>query len=187
MRAARRINEKKECEQGRSEKEVAHELRLDGETGGVRKAEGVICAPRAEESGGARQAGNIEEALQPAKSADENSRENDGFQEVGGEFFTGAQQRRDKEDGKNSEKGQPEHAGGEESASRVGGPEDREGGVQRKKSEKEEFTVGNAGERIFGIFGRGNKVYQSDRCENQKPDEREGEFEIHSGIATERK
>ncbi len=68
-------DEEVECRQGWGEEEVAHELGLDGKTGGVRKAEGLRNTTETKKAGFATDTGEVEKALDPAEEADECTKE----------------------------------------------------------------------------------------------------------------
>ena len=80
-------DEEVEGGQSRGEEEVAHELWLDGETGGVRKAERAVSAAGAEEGFAAGEAAGVEDALDEAEDADGGGREEKRGEKVGFEIL----------------------------------------------------------------------------------------------------
>lgn len=128
----------------------------------------------------------------------------------GGVFFL--EEREEIDDGKNGKEEEPGDAGGEEAAEGVSRPEDGEGEVERKKREEEDAAIGDAGE-VFEDFGfrdsssggaifrdgvarraffwdgltrsESEKVREGDEVEENKPNEGEGEFEVHGGAGSE--
>ncbi len=67
--------EKIEGEEGRGEEKVAHELGLDGETGGVGETESTIGAAGAEEGGLTGDIENVKKTLNPTEETDDRSRD----------------------------------------------------------------------------------------------------------------
>lgn len=111
------------------------------------------------------------------------------------------EEREEIDDGKNGKEEEPGDAGGEETAEGVLGPEDGEGEIERKKREEEDAAVRDAGEIEeaglvkFGGYGGGfeglcdfaesEETSEGDKVEEDKPDEREGELEVHGGVGAE--
>lgn len=132
-------------EEGGGEEEIAHELGFDGKPGGMREAEGPKGATGTEQGVAAGKADEIEDGLEPAKGADEGGGNEERFEEELAPMGVGLEERKEKEEGENREKGQPKYAGSEEGAERIGGPKNGESGIERKKRKEEEAFVGETG------------------------------------------
>ena len=121
-----------EREEDGGEEEVAHELGLDGEAVGVRKAEGLVGAAGTKQGGFAGEAGEVEEALEPAEGGDE-----EAGTEVYFDYLTFYVLFRNEfwncQEGKAEAVGDP---GGEQGAEGIGGPEDGEVEVEGEGDEE---------------------------------------------------
>lgn len=107
----------------------------------MRKTKSTIGATGTEESDFTRNIHDVKDALDPAEDADYGSGDEERNNEILPEAFRRIEQRRNIDDSEGGEESQPKDAGGQDSASRVGGPENGEGGIEWKESEEEEFAI----------------------------------------------
>lgn len=105
------------------------------------ETESAISTTGTEESDFTRDIHNVKNALDPAKDADYGGGDEERKNEALPEGFRRIEQRGDIDDGEDGEESQPKDASGQDSAGRVGGPENGEGGIEWKEGEEEEFAI----------------------------------------------
>lgn len=110
----------------------------------MREAESLGNAARTEERTFATNAKDIKNGLKPTNHTDNGTGDEECFEQSMSESFGRAKERRDIKDSENRKEEKPDDTGGEKGAGSVGGPEDREGGVEREKTEEEEFAISDS-------------------------------------------